>query len=417
MTAPFAHATLQRLKDSEAPGPGGERTLNVQAAGAAVAVQFNPTSLRLERQNNIDHGGVTATSQRVQQPAQKGATLAVDLEFDTAEEGTTKVPLDVRTRTALVRQFVEPGGVTPGTRDSGKPPPRVRFQWGTLIFVGLVEHLTEELDYFAVDGTPLRAKVSISITEQNLKIEENATGRGARDAKSSTPPGGGPAPGTLGSAGTKDVRQVVEAAAGDSVQDLLARLGADPAAWRSAMNGLTSPLALPAGTPVQLGPEATTAPGVGAASGFVAGTGISDPSDLAAVLARASATGAAAADAGLALAAGGGVAAATARVVGNETAATNGAERGSFAVPAVASVPADAGAAVSTVADAVDPRATTYGQAIPLRARALATTVAAIAAEGRRALLARARTDEVPTSDAPGQAPWALLPPEGDERQ
>src|SRR5882724_9661474 len=118
----------------------------------AYAVQFNPTSLRITRQNNVDQGGATTHTQRRQTPSQQPATLTFDLEFDTAEGDGNGNRKDVRDLTQVVRQFVEPPADKPAD-----PPPRLRFVWGSFAFTGLVTQLTEDLDYFGADGTPLRA--------------------------------------------------------------------------------------------------------------------------------------------------------------------------------------------------------------------------------------------------------------------
>ena len=68
-------------------------------------------------------------------PSTQSATLTFDLEFDTAEEpdpANAAVPVNVRTKTAVVRQFTEPGD------DPKKPPPLMQFLWGTFSFVGIV---------------------------------------------------------------------------------------------------------------------------------------------------------------------------------------------------------------------------------------------------------------------------------------
>ena len=140
--------------------------------------------MKLSRSNNTDRGGVATGTQPRQNPSQEAATLSFDLEFDTAEQGSTSQRVDVRDWTAVVRQFVEP----PPDRPTD-PPPAVRFAWGTLVFDGIIKQVTEELDLFAPDGTPLRAKVSVSITEQNFKYETLAQGAAAKTTAGATRPG------------------------------------------------------------------------------------------------------------------------------------------------------------------------------------------------------------------------------------
>ena len=152
-------ATLQALKGE--PGSALE--------GQPVAVQFNPSSLRIQFQSHTA-GGVTPGAP-VKAHTGDNSTLTLDLHFDSADEGTTDAPVNVRQRTAQVARFVLP-------RPHGDPkqgPPRVRFHWGDLIYDGVMSSLSEDLDLFAASGVPLRAKVSIAILGQDPKV------RGARD--------------------------------------------------------------------------------------------------------------------------------------------------------------------------------------------------------------------------------------------
>jgi hypothetical protein len=426
--AELAKATLLRL-DGKRSVKGCRPEMAVPK-GKPIPVQFNPTSLRLQRQSNYDRGGLNTKAQRRQYPSVQPATLSFDLEFDTAEDeqpnpnaGGRRTKLkNVRECTAIVRQFME--------SPEGKPanaPPRVRFQWGTFIFDGLVTQVTEELDYFDLDGTPLRAKLSISITEQDPKLEANLAGPGARDDRAATQPGGRPSPpppggpspdppagSTPGRSGTNDVRSLVPAVDGESVQQLAARVGGNPAVWRSLMNGLDSPLTLPAGIPVEVGSELEAAETIGRAAGFAAGAAASATEELADVLGlaagpapsglpAAAAAGAAEA-AGFALSAAGGIAGATAQVLADAVGRATAAARASFAVPT---------APVEPVAGEghLDPRTLAYGRSVPLRARVDLPTLADIEAGGRRSLAARARPAEVPVAEQAGGAPWERLPP------
>jgi Contractile injection system tube protein len=405
---PLAHATLQRLR--YASRPGKNKPVKVRLEGPELAVQFNPASLKISRKNNIDRGGVTTGTQKRQHVSQESSSLSFELEFDTAEQGSSGQHVDVRDWTALVRQFVEPPPDNPGG-----PPPAVRFAWGTIVFDGIIEQVTEDLDYFAADGTPLRAKVGVTITEQNFLYENKQTGPATKNNKSVTEPGV-PSPGSEpGSSGSKDPDQVVTANDGESAQQLMSRLGLDPAAWRAAMTGLDSPLSLPAGTPVQLGPEAATSGTLGATPGFATGPATTSVEGLATALVGATAglegvqaaaqagapAGLPAGGAGFALAAGGGIVASARAVAAAVVAGAATAARAAFAVPGELAGPAEAG---------VDVRALTYGRAVPLRARADVGTLTEIEAGGGRSLAARARRTEVPVADAVAP-PWVRLPP------
>jgi hypothetical protein len=362
---------------------------------------------------------------RRNRPNEGHATLSVELEFDTAEGGPDGFPLDVRKLTQNVRQFIEPPKDAPK-----KAPPRIRFEWGAFRFDGIVTHLGEEIDYFDTHGTALRAKVTLSITGQDPAFEANVSGPGARDDKAATKPGA-----TQNSTGpnappTSNPTQAVAAQGGESVQQLLSRQGADPATWRSAMAGLTSPLDLAAGTPVQLGPSATVDAGIGVTAGFSAGAGIGD------VTSADSSTGASAdgtvgfaaeASVGFALSAGGGVAAAVGRTLSRAAEQAIANARGSFDVPGSAAAGPEASGGVSpggvsgavspggpggvvspggaggaggpqSTAPVVDPRAVSYGLGVPLRPRIVPLKSPAPALPNARAEAAQRDRDARPST-------------------
>src|SRR5687767_10952868 len=124
MSERLERAQLVRMKKIP---KSGQTPARVQPEpNGAFDVQFNPTSLKITRQNNIDRGGGTARTQRRQNPSAQSATLTFDLEFDTAEGDENGQPLDVRSQTLIIRQFVEPSKEKP--KD---PPPPIKFIWGT----------------------------------------------------------------------------------------------------------------------------------------------------------------------------------------------------------------------------------------------------------------------------------------------
>ncbi|MGW8783897.1 CIS tube protein, partial [Streptomyces sp. NPDC055796] len=336
MTA-LVHATLQRLTVTAQPGKDRPPLVKEAEGSRPLAVQFNPATLRISRNNNVDRGGATTKNQKVQHPAQEGSTLAFDLEFDTAEQRGGGRYVDVRRWTALVRQFVEPPAKT------SDAPPAVRFVWGTLRYNGIVTQVTEELDHFAPDGTPLRAKVGVTIVEQNFAYQAHGEGPGTRDARTATEAGDqrtGAAPGT---AGTSRPRQVVQARDGESAQQLLSRLGLDPAAWRGAMSGLDSPLTLAAGAAVQLGAEVSAgfaaAAGISLSAGFAGDPAPTSVGGLAAALGAGGGPGADPALAGFVLGAAGGIAASADIVAGAAVDRATARARQGFEVPDAAAGP------------------------------------------------------------------------------
>ncbi|KJY47396.1 hypothetical protein [Streptomyces sp. A1547] len=412
MTA-LVHATLQRLTVTAQPGKDQPPLVKEAADSRPLAVQFNPATLRISRNNNVDRGGATTRNQKVQHPAQEGSTLTFDLEFDTAEQRGGGQYVDVRRWTALVRQFVEPPAKT------SDPPPAVRFVWGTLRYNGIVTQVTEELDHFAPDGTPLRAKVGVTIVEQNFAYQAHDEGPGTRDARTATEAGEGRTGAAPGTSGTSRPRQVVQAQEGESAQQLLSRLGLDPAAWRGAMSGLDSPLTLAAGAAVQLGAEVSAgfaaAAGISLSAGFAGDAAPTSAGGLAAALGAGGGSGADPAPAGFVLSAGGGIAASADIVAGARVDSATARARQSFEVPTAAAgppvrEPTRPGPARYAPPPVPDRRSLGYGRGIPLRARADPATLAEVRAGGARSLADRARREEIPPPD-PAAAPWERLPP------
>ena len=75
--------------------------------GDSFAVQFNPTTLRLTLANRTEGGQSTGKEVR-QNLGNSSTTLAVDLIFDTADEGSTASPVSVRIKTKKLEKFLAP---------------------------------------------------------------------------------------------------------------------------------------------------------------------------------------------------------------------------------------------------------------------------------------------------------------------
>jgi hypothetical protein len=355
-----------------------------------VPVQFNPATLKLQRSNSIDMG--KSRGRQVQQYNGTSSTiLTLDLEFDTADADSAGKPVDVRTLTQDVTKFVLPGG-----KGSKQAPPRVRFRWGQFVLAGVMTSATEDLDLFSADGVPLRAKVSVSIKEQDPKFEALASGPGANpsSAAGSGSLGSG-GPGTSGRRGAA-VDRVAEALDGESASDFLARQGLEPSAWRSIAQGLSDVLSMTPGEPIGFNIGSSLggfSVGSGAeleiGGGLEASLGLDEPGSATEPFAQASdegTPGSGPAPSGFALAAAGGLTAAVQTAAGTAAAAAADNARTSFTVPSRGSaVPAvdhrrlrdTAGTrTLPSIAPAsrpappqADSRATSYGSGIPLRDR------------------------------------------------
>jgi hypothetical protein len=239
----LAKALLIELNpDFKAEKPGGQKT----------TVQFNPETLKVTYANQIIQptGGDQSSGNAGQQFVGKGTTkLALQLWFDvTAKED--KIVKDVRMLTGQVVFFMTP-------RDSSDPKkmiaPAVRFVWGTFQFDGMVDGVEETLEYFAPDGTPLRASMTLSITQQKiLEIRQYK-----EDGKPPARPGQKP---------------LAPAKSGDSLQGMAGKDGNRD--WQSvaAANAIEDPLRMPAGQLVDL--SASVGGSVGGSFGATVSLGV-----------------------------------------------------------------------------------------------------------------------------------------------
>jgi hypothetical protein len=234
-----------------------------RTVGQPVAVQFNPASLRMQLSNRSS-GGAQAGSPARQRAGEGSLSLSFDLQFDSADEGTAEAPVSVLRKTAPVERFVRPRGNAPGE----EAPPRVQFEWGGVKVQGVMESLSLDLDLFAFDGTPLRARCAVQIKGQDPSYACAPQGAGA---------GGGAGQAAVNAAlqslanvqglmqgaaladalgqgltgAAKTLDSVTRALSGESLPQLAQRAGLDPKAWRELAPGAgANPQSLPAGREV-----------------------------------------------------------------------------------------------------------------------------------------------------------------------
>lgn len=392
-------AKLQEVRADEHQTPEGE----------AVPVQFNPESLKLRLQNQTD-GGRSRGRQRRQHNGSSSTSLSMDLVFDTADEGTDEAPVSVRTRTAIVEKYVLP------KENTSDAPPLLQFQWDQLIITGVVESVDIEFDHFAANGAPLRAKVSLSIKEQDPKY--TYVNPDERNSSGSEPAGTGdnsaaaPGSGTNEDNNSGDANERTDTALdGETAPEFLARQGLDPSAWRGLGVDLSAGLSLEAGIEVGFSASLSASLGVGVSVGVLAKAGVSLEASLgigASAVFSAGAgvsvgtTGGEAAgkstgkkidgdSAGLAISAAGGIQSAVETLKIRETASAAGAAQSAFGLavsptagiqsvqmgPAISRTPLSRAAPSAVPAGGVaqlprspkaDPRSTSYGYGVPLRA-------------------------------------------------
>ncbi|WP_224242767.1 CIS tube protein [Hyalangium gracile] len=416
-------ATLQRIWSTET---------DTETEGDPVEVQFNPASLRLALSNTVE-GGQSRGRQARQFIGSSSTQLSFDLVFDTADEGTPDGrPRSVREKTALVEQFVVPE--VKGT--DKQAPPKVRFQWNDLIIDGIISSLTIDLDFFASDGTPLRAKMGVSIQEQDAKYQFLQRGAGANQDNHPTD-------------------RSALALAGESLADFAARMGLDPAAWRGLSASVEGSLSLEAGVEIDFNSNLSASAGLGATFGVEAGVSASLEASFGL---EGGARAGGSSSSGRALAASGGVSAAIETVESLKASTAADATRKAFGVsaPAPASRTSTASGSASAAVrpstpiavnapvarpsmpeqprtplslsglpsptqqsqapsrpapPQADPRATTFGLGVPLRPRVSgAADQRAGAVSGQVPLRPAHAAHQVPETRDPSAPPWTQLP-------
>lgn len=214
--------------------------------GAWLTAQINPETLKVSLANQIQQPSGTGDQRGT--PARQfvgaGTTkLSMTLWFDVnaplppGQEGV----VDVRRLTTRVAYYMTPKPA-PGGSAGQMVPPAVRFLWGSFQFDGMMDSLEESIELFSPEGRPLRASVSVALSQQKITAwtfrEAGATAAGAPGR----PPGTTP---------------LVQAPQGAALQRLASAPGAAPGAggWQeiAAANGIENPRLIEPGRLIDLG--------------------------------------------------------------------------------------------------------------------------------------------------------------------
>lgn len=203
-----------------------------------LKVQFNPATLKVSYANQVQTND-QSTSSATQYVGRGSSKMSLELIFDVSMPlETGDAPADVRVITEKVFNFMKPLE-EPGEGDTTRyVAPGVRFQWGTFFFDGIAESLDESLELWSEDGRPLRATVTMNLSQQGIVF--------LRQDPSGT--GGAPA-----GAATVGVTPMQPAQASDSVQSMAARAGRS-GDWKqiAQANGIDNPRSLAPGQLVNI---------------------------------------------------------------------------------------------------------------------------------------------------------------------
>lgn len=130
-----------------------------------ISVLFNPTEYSFERTNSYKALPVPGLGTPLVQFVNGEAdVLTMDLFLDdyTDPEGPTS--RERAERQPLLARLRDISRLLEIDRDLHAPPP-VRFNWGPMEFVAVIEKLTRKVTMFHPDGTPARATLSVTFKE------------------------------------------------------------------------------------------------------------------------------------------------------------------------------------------------------------------------------------------------------------
>jgi hypothetical protein len=203
-----------------------------------IEVMFNPTEYTLKQSVNVT---------RNESPAEPGGTpqfqgtSAMTLSMTLFLDDFASLEGDVTPKISTLLGWTHPTTASIDA-DPNKPlPPMVGFEWGNPQLEGFFGFLTEvgiTYTVFRMDGTPVQAKVAITIVGQSEKM--------------------GPTNPSSHAINSKRVRTLTD---GDTLQSIAFRELGRPAYWRAIaeLNGIDDPQAVRAGMAVLIPAKADAA--------------------------------------------------------------------------------------------------------------------------------------------------------------
>lgn len=183
--------------------------------GDQIKVMFNPEEYSLDASSTIAEIGIPGLKQPpIQYVRGNARVLKMELFFDTFEAKS-----DVREATRRITALLNPDV-------DGKAPPKLLFSWGGLNIKCVLESVGQRFTMFLNDGTPVRARLSVSFKE--YEEVETEVQRGL----------------FLGPPAVHYVR------AGDNLARIAGEYLGDPGAWReiATANNIDDPRRLVAGS-------------------------------------------------------------------------------------------------------------------------------------------------------------------------
>jgi LysM repeat protein len=206
--------------------------ITVEATGEVFPVMFNPEEYTLNQDNNFAAQAIPGLSGPILQFVHGNMrTLDMELFFDTYEAQT-----DVRSQTNQIVNLLN-------INSELHAPPVLRIAWASLQFRCVLAKASQKYILFLPDGTPVRAKLSVSFSEY---IDPNQEAKQVNRQ-------------------TANFTKVHVVQLGETLSDIAGRLYKNPMVWRpiAIVNGVDNPRILQAGQELQIPPLPFTDPQTG----------------------------------------------------------------------------------------------------------------------------------------------------------
>lgn len=190
---------------------------------------FNPESFGFTVSNKWTPDKVQAKpTPKLHFAGGNSGTFSLTLMFDTTDDGTPVT--DYTNRLVKLMEIDESLPGYDAKRNKGRPP-WVKFHWGTHIhtYKSVVQSVDVTFTYFSMEGTPLRAKVTLKL----IQLEH------AENHPLQNPTSGTPKP-----------NRSHQVQVGETLDRISARYFGDSTRWReiAVMNDISDPLDLTPGT-------------------------------------------------------------------------------------------------------------------------------------------------------------------------
>lgn len=235
-------------------------TYSSSAGDQTVPVDFNPASLEY----SITVAAQGEGGQAQQSASSSSAKLSLELIFDTTDTGD-----DVRSKTNKVELMLQ---TSPGEGDN--PPPQVltevTFEWGAFKFVGVVDSFKQTMDFFSANGVPLRAAITLSMSQPKYKFDQAGGDTKANTDQALVLPGGDPSQLATDAGDPTAARDIASA---NGLESLRASASASISVGGSVSIGAAATFS--AGAGVGIGADLGVGVSAGASIGLGGGAGIS----------------------------------------------------------------------------------------------------------------------------------------------